>query len=248
MNHLHNIVDAINSREVMTFVECNNFETYASRFCDLSRMAVCFNAGDCDAIHYNISVIDELVRLPFDVCFIEFVAEGNVVGVMCSRSDNDGYIDAIIFCRVGKDWILSGIALFSALGFATIPQQSESVNVITSNSLNVVARFLSALNCSNIKRVEERPPTALNKSRIRKGKTPLFSTWTLSISLPHEQGTRVNRGGHHASPRVHLRRGHARQYKPGLWTWVQPCAVGNPENGMITKDYAARVTDSPKPA
>lgn len=68
---------------------------------------------------------------------------------------------------------------------------------------------------------------------------PLFSTWTLSINIPKERRESVALGCSHASPRVHLRRGHPREYRPGLWTWVQPCAVGAKENGMIHKDYRA---------
>jgi len=44
--------------------------------------------------------------------------------------------------------------------------------------------------------------------------------------------------GTHASPALHLRRGHARQYSPGLYTWVQPCIVGNKKDGLVHKDYA----------
>jgi hypothetical protein len=47
-------------------------------------------------------------------------------------------------------------------------------------------------------------------------------------------------GGAHASPRLHLRRGHARQFAPGKWTWVRDCAVGNKVAGVISKDYALK--------
>ncbi len=50
----------------------------------------------------------------------------------------------------------------------------------------------------------------------------------------------VNFGGTHASPRLHLRRGHPRQYAPGKYCWVQPCVVGNKAAGMVHKDYAIK--------
>jgi hypothetical protein len=97
--------------------------------------------------------------------------------------------------------------------------------------------FLSALHCCNVKQEEHHPDAKLNKARAKRGKAPLFSYWTLQLDGKTERGN--DHGGTHASPRVHLRRGHPRQYTPGKWTWVQPHAVGNKAAGMVHKDYAA---------
>lgn len=72
---------------------------------------------------------------------------------------------------------------------------------------------------------------------------PLFSYWTLHLT--HTDGTPRPMGGTHNSPRVHLRRGHPRQYAPGRWTRVQPCAVGSPSRGMVHKDYDTRLLTEP---
>ena len=96
------------------------------------------------------------------------------------------------------------------------------------------------MNCSNIIKVEHNPDEKLQKARIKRGKKPLFSYWTLQLSIPNEREEGASLGGTHASPRVHLRRGHARQYAPGKYTWVQPCAVGNKSLGVIHKDYAVK--------
>lgn len=43
--------------------------------------------------------------------------------------------------------------------------------------------------------------------------------------------------GAHKSPRMHERMGHWRHYKSGKRTWVKRCVVGDPNKGVITKDY-----------
>ena len=41
----------------------------------------------------------------------------------------------------------------------------------------------------------------------------------------------------HASPRAHDRRGHWRSLPTGRKIWVNPCRVGDPDNGIVLKDY-----------
>jgi len=94
---------------------------------------------------------------------------------------------------------------------------------------------MAAVNCSNVKQREHKPPKLKNESRKRKGLTPLFSYWTLELSDKQEKGLHL--GGTHASPRVHLRRGHIRRLESGKHIWVNAHVVGNKENGMVHKDY-----------
>lgn len=103
-------------------------------------------------------------------------------------------------------------------------------------SLRLIAQFLSALHCTNVFRQRHPPSEKLQKARTKRGKAPLFSYWTLQLGQKNERGESL--GGTHASPRVHLRRGHPRQYAPGKYTWVQPHAVGHRELGMVHKDYS----------
>lgn len=100
-----------------------------------------------------------------------------------------------------------------------------------------LAAGLQALNCSNVHAVEHLP-SRLRVARAKKTGSPLYSTWTLEIKGTSGSKDRgMSLGGTHASPRVHLRRGHIRHYDNGKTIWVQPCVVGNKENGMIDKDY-----------
>lgn len=125
----------------------------------------------------------------------------------------------------------------------TMPSTSQTVLVTLAYP---VQAFLSALHCSNVARREELPNPKLQKARARRGKAPLFSTWTLELSFNDSSRSGIaSSGGTHASPRLHLRRGHPREYAPEKWTWVQPHVVGNKSMGMVHKDYALETPDRP---
>ena len=243
MNHLHQVIDSVKER-TMTVQETIPGDLELKFLSDLFRLsanAVCFNAGDAEDIG-AIGAIVSLIRLPYDVCWIEFNAKGTIVGAMCKATSTEGFFKILPFLKGGGSrWSMLDIIVVDAstdnVKYLTAAATVETHRVIGS----IVCRFLSALNCTNVRRLEERPPEALNKARVRRGKQPLFSTWTLSINIPKERRDSSALGGSHASPRVHLRRGHPREYKPGMWTWVQPCAVGAKENGMIHKDYVAAI-------
>jgi hypothetical protein len=103
-------------------------------------------------------------------------------------------------------------------------------------------KFVAAMHCGNVTQKQTRPADRLNRARVKRGKKPLFSYWTLHLSRS-EAGEAL--GGTHDSPRVHLRRGHPRQYAPGKYTWVQPHVVGNKTLGMVHKDYeGSRLAES----
>ena len=74
-----------------------------------------------------------------------------------------------------------------------------------------------------------------NRRRARKGK-PLQYTWrTVTIEPPAPKTER--KGGTHASPRQHQRRGHWRITPKGKRVWIRDCTVGDPSKGAVFKDY-----------
>ena len=102
----------------------------------------------------------------------------------------------------------------------------------------LLLKAFKVMACTNVVAVEEKPPAKLNKKRLRRQRTPEDSTWTLRITnsrkkYPLDDEER----GTHASPRLHFRRGHMRQYAPEKYTWVTPCMVGIALDGVINKDY-----------
>lgn len=247
MNHLHKMIESYKSghmsvdSEMTLDAEKANLQFISHHVLS----AICFDAGDVVDVLHNFDVLPDIVRLPYDQCWIEFGISKHAmaanVGLICTLcvQDSPTQITIIPFTLRGGSWTCASAIIVKiergSVTYALPPTSHKWFEAIAS----AVCKFLSAMNCTNVFKTEEMPSPALNKARLRRGKQPLFSTWTLSISIPKERRDFVALGGSHASPRVHLRRGHPREYKPGLWTWVQPCAVGAKENGMIHKDYKA---------
>lgn len=76
----------------------------------------------------------------------------------------------------------------------------------------------------------------INTVRAKKCKGPLKFTWhTVTIGPRPER--KDGKGGTHASPRLHDRRGHWRTYASGKKGWVKECKVGSPSKGIVFKDY-----------
>jgi hypothetical protein len=209
--------------------------------------AISFCVGDYRDFD-GMAIEKSLCRLPFPACWFE-VACGEPVatwGVLVDSSD--GHVvwpfTLYFFERVRGSWTFRGVYAQDQFPFGrrTVPPGlwigdawSAKESYFFDQIMYVVCAFLTALNCPNVSRVEHKPDAKLQKARAKKGKKPLFSYWTLHLKTKSASG--VELGGTHASPRVHLRRGHPRQYQPGKWTWVQPCMVGNPKMGMVHKDY-----------
>lgn len=86
-------------------------------------------------------------------------------------------------------------------------------------------------------------PERLNRKRAKKSKPPLFEYKVLDIvadvmSPPTEGVNHGRKGHHHASPRMHTRRGHVRKLASGKATWVRNAIIGKPGRGEVIKDYA----------
>lgn len=71
-----------------------------------------------------------------------------------------------------------------------------------------------------------------------KGKAPHFSWHTVTIEPPKPK--QDHKGGTHATPRLHDRRGHLRRLPSGKTCWVKACKVGDASKGMVFKDYEVR--------
>ncbi len=106
-----------------------------------------------------------------------------------------------------------------------------------------ILNLIEILSCKNVTTETISAPKALNKKREAKGKTPIFEYKVLMLDLPDERAKSAqSSGGTHASPRIHLRRGHIRRL-PNKNVWVNAAVVGNRKTGVIVKDYSI-----PKPS
>lgn len=82
---------------------------------------------------------------------------------------------------------------------------------------------------------------AVNDKRTRKGKRPLYEWKTVSIKPSVHSN--VDRGGTHASPKPHERRGHMRTYKSGKQVFVKAMTINKHKigtDGFVFHDYTMK--------
>lgn len=77
--------------------------------------------------------------------------------------------------------------------------------------------------------------TFTNRRKMQQGKAPTFD-WT-TVYIEPAKPRSDSKGGTHASPRLHDRRGHLRRLTTGKNVWVKACKVGDASKGVIFHDY-----------
>lgn len=77
--------------------------------------------------------------------------------------------------------------------------------------------------------------TFTNRRKITAGKKPSYEWKTVFIEP--KQFRQEPKGGTHASPRLHDRRGHLRRLKSGKNVWVKAHKVGDATKGVVFHDY-----------
>ena len=109
------------------------------------------------------------------------------------------------------------------------------------DEVQAVVQACSVINCANVTTAEISASAALNKKRQEKGKQPFFSYKVLQLSDERREAAgKGGASGNHASPRMHLRRGHLRRLESKV-VWVRPAMVNAGTNtGAVLKDYAIR--------
>ncbi|RZI40347.1 hypothetical protein EGT07_23680 [Herbaspirillum sp. HC18] len=101
----------------------------------------------------------------------------------------------------------------------------------------MLVQACSVINCANVTTATVDAPAALNKKRRASGKQLFFSYKVLQLS-EEKRGAGTPNGGEHASPRMHLRRGHLRRLDSKV-VWVRPTMVNaDSPRGVVAKDYA----------
>lgn len=108
------------------------------------------------------------------------------------------------------------------------------------DEVQAVVQACSVINCANVTTAEISAPAALNKKRQEKGKQPFFSYKVLQLSDERREAGKGGASGNHASPRMHLRRGHLRRLESKV-VWVRPAMINaGTSNGAVLKDYAVQ--------
>lgn len=128
--------------------------------------------------------------------------------------------------------------------YGSIDKAYAQIIVDAHDEQMVLIQACSVINCQNITTASVEPPVALNKKRQAKGKQPFFTYKVLQITDSRQSASGSAREGTHASPRMHLRRGHLRRY-PDKTVWVRPSMVNaEKNNGFVVKDYSVSITSS----
>ena len=109
------------------------------------------------------------------------------------------------------------------------------------DEVQAVVQACSVINCANVTTAEISASAALNKKRQEKGKQPFFSYKVLQLSDERREAAgKGGASGNHASPRMHLRRGHLRRLESKV-VWVRPAMVNaGTSTGAVLKDYAVQ--------
>ena len=101
--------------------------------------------------------------------------------------------------------------------------------------LSVYMDFCKALAEYDTEIIDHRPDAETARKRRLRGKKPLYTYKVITIT-GKRRVSEVSKGGTHASPVAHLRRGHWRTYKSGVRGWVNAMMI-NGTNGIVVKDY-----------
>lgn len=207
--------------------------------------AVRFDCGEYD----EMPQIGEFVPVhpPFPFTYIEFQwgAVGGVFGVFVRQGCKAGDIHFRWFAKPSRKrgWLWNHPVRYvhavnneeDGLLFIDGVRDVSGQDVSRTIAIMIFKLFV-IMACSNVIYADHEAPAALNKKRQKKGKCPLFSYKTLAIRVPNERVEGPALGGTHATPRVHLRRGHIRRISPEKTVWVQASVVGA-KHGMVSKDY-----------
>jgi hypothetical protein len=153
--------------------------------------------------------------------------------ILCDHFPEDGDDDRMHAKCTPSPWrvkaFLSG--MMRGIDLETMIRQGAG------NVLDPIMTALLILATDGIDRRTEPAPEKLNRHRVKAGKFPIpgydvvdtmpYITALQAKRTPRRKGEPL--GGHHASPIMHLRRGHNRTYETGRQTWIRDSLVNATE-------------------
>jgi hypothetical protein len=187
-------------------------------------------------------------RLPHDEVLFEVTDRGpQLASIVAYVTARDGHVDGFLLLRErwARRWSdVMCRARFLENCVAEIEPHplrawEEQPDAYASVLTGLVWRALAWLSTGAPVRSESVPATRRPKL-ARRG----VSGWeyrVVNIDPARVVAVARARGGTHASPRWHIRRGHFRTLADGRRTFVRACAVGDRARGGIVKDYRVRL-------
>lgn len=204
-----------------------------------------FDCGDYEEIPKPSGTEFAFARPPFPRTVLQFdhTIEGikfTSLAIYMQNDECENY--SLLICQnSGDEWNILFPVIISkniddSFNYKKLGYSEENMEVVKWYHAAALQIFY-VMGCSNITTQNHAAPVALNKKRLRKGKPPLYEYKTLVLTLDAKSKPGESKGGTHASPRVHLRRGHIRKLDDFRRVWVQACVVVGSGNGMVAKDY-----------
>ena len=211
----------------------------ASRLVSDPTTAMWFDVGQMPEYSGECPVdVDMLMRPPFDRCAICGLDADGDLFVIAVTGGRENVLGIAGLTRTQRGIVEMG-------AFNVIRQPDGKVGLHNANdrtqALRAVVMVMEWLSRMAKSSSEAYQPTVsehpINRSRAVKGKKPLSFAWRTVVVAPTKPPSEA-RGGTHASPRLHDRRGHWRTLKAsGKRVWVRDCKVGDASKGAIFKDY-----------
>lgn len=194
---------------------------------------------------------DPAIKLPYETTYIEFTDNNNNCNFsLLAKSFNNGkeivvfmydftynaFTPVAVKIIIEDEYFDFNNFYLDYTGHPTLTSKKTDIDAVSTTIISLIHDFCETLNNCNINYIETIAPEKLNKKRTKNGKLPIFSFKTLVIDKNEKVIDKSYKGGSHASPRVHLRRGHFRKYLDKK-IWVSECVVGEKDKGIVHKDY-----------
>lgn len=184
-------------------------------------------------------------RPPFQKCAVVWRGSStnytnfSMYMIVAGDDPENGIVISATRCPPGARPVSSPLMVYAIDEGAIKYGPVEETETIDRKEAEMILGFVSAWYGSMAKACTAYVPrvaqTFTNRRKIAQGKVPAYDWHTVTIEAVEPKSE--SKGGTHASPRLHDRRGHIRRLRSGKNVWVKPCKVGDATKGIVWKDY-----------
>lgn len=236
------LTDAVLARYLSVLMEAQSFTMKLGELLELV---------DTKAKH-EVTATDIRVEMPFPAVYIEYTEcwkyeAMDDVDRCClfavGNPENQNrpiiymtihYLNGTQLCPAAA--VINGAETIVDLSKDVLPNQREFVTDQTKAMVAFSGALMDAITNGGVRTYV--PSAVRRKAHCKKkSKHKLLEYKVLRLDLDKLSTSQEPGGGTHASPRLHLRRGHWRKYQNGEKKWIKPMWVGDKDLGVVHKDY-----------
>lgn len=187
-------------------------------------------------------------RPPFEKCMVVFQGKATSGKTMemfmtvVGTDPEDGIALSVWRAPAGGRPVPSPILVYAVDDGLVRYGAADENEKIEEKEAQMILGFVSAWYKSISQKCQSHKPVArdtfTNRRKIEQGKAPTYD-WT-TVEIEPVKARSEDKGGTHASPRLHDRRGHLRRLRNGKNVWVKPCKVGDASKGTVFHDYVIK--------